>query len=213
MSLAAAAIALVVLLIIVSVFDSSYFEVRNFLILVPLVLLLVARLVAGWIRKPRARLLVAGAVMLTLLVGLADQQLNKANPRLFDFRGAIQDIEANAGPNSLVLYEPSDMRYVLEYYAPQLRSQPLAEAISAGREGSPVFVLASFQSNKTFFNQTNKVVGQLALLPNARAPLQDPANARLGVSMSSSALGRPSAPGHMGARAAAHGACAGGCAS
>jgi len=50
---------------------------------------------------------------------------------------------------------------VLEYYAPQLRRQPLSRAISAGREGSPVFVLASFQSNKAFFNQTNRVVGRL----------------------------------------------------
>ncbi len=62
MSLAAAAIALVVLLIVVSAFDRSYFEVRNFLILVPLVLLLIARLITGWIRQPRARLLVAGGV-------------------------------------------------------------------------------------------------------------------------------------------------------
>ncbi len=161
MGLAAAAIALVVLLIAVSAFDRSLFEIRNFLILVPLVLLLIARLITGWIRKPTARLLVAGGVMLTLVVGLADQQLNKANPRLFDFRGAIQDIKANGGPNSLVLYEPSDMRYVLEYYAPELRSQPLSEPVSAEREGSPVFVLASFQKNKAFFNETNKVVGQL----------------------------------------------------
>jgi uncharacterized membrane protein len=161
MSLAVAAAALVVLLIVVSAFDRSLFELRNFLILVPLVLLLIARLVAGWIRQPRTRLLVAGGVALTLLVGLADQQLNKANPRLFDFRGAIQDIRANGGPNSLVLYEPSDMRYVLEYYAPDLRSQPLSQAVSASREGSPLFVLASFQSNKAFFRQTNRVVGQL----------------------------------------------------
>jgi hypothetical protein len=128
---------------------------------VPLVLLLIARLVAGWIRQPRARLLVAGGVALTLLIGLADQQLNKANPRLFDFRGAIEDIKANGGPNSLVLFEPLDMRYVLEYYAPNLRSQPLSEPITAAAEGSPVFVLASFQSNQAFFNETNKVVGQL----------------------------------------------------
>jgi mannosyltransferase len=161
MSLAAAALALVVLVIVASVFDRSLFELRNFLILVPLVLLLIARLVTGWIRKPTARLLVAGGVVLTLLVGLTDQQLNKGNPRLFDFRGAIQDIRADAGPNSLVLFEPSDMRYVLEYYAPDLRSQPLSQAVSASREGSPVFVLASFQSNKAFFNETNKVVGQL----------------------------------------------------
>jgi uncharacterized membrane protein len=160
-TLAATALALVGLLIVASLFDRSLFEVRNFLILVPLVLLLIARLVTGWIRQPRARLLVAGGVILTLLLGLADQQLNKSNPRLFDFRGAIHDIQADAGPNSLVLYEPSDMRYVLEYYAPNLRSQPLTQPISASREGSPVFVLASFQSNRAFFNETNKVVGQL----------------------------------------------------
>jgi hypothetical protein len=99
--------------------------------------------------------------MATLVIGLVDQQLNKANPRLFDFRGAIQDIKADAGPNALVLYEPADMRYVLEYYAPELRRQGLARRISAATEGSPIFVLASFQSNRTFFNETNRIVGQL----------------------------------------------------
>jgi hypothetical protein len=161
MTLAAAAITLVALLIVVSTFDRSLFEVRNFLILVPLVLLLIARLITGWIRKPTARLLVAGGVAATLLIGLADQQLNQANPRLFDFRAAIQHIKADAGPDGLVLFEPSDMRYVLEYYAPDLRSQPLSQRLSARGEGSPLFVLASFQSNSVFFNQTNKVVGQL----------------------------------------------------
>jgi uncharacterized membrane protein len=161
MGLAAAAIALVVLLIVVSTFERSYFEVRNFLILVPLVLLLIARLITGWIRQSRARLLVAGGVAVTLLIGLADQQLNKANPRLFDFRTAISDIKANGGSDSLVLYEPSAMSYVLEYYAPNLRSQPLSAPITAATEGSPVFVLASFQDNKAFFNETNKAVGQL----------------------------------------------------
>ena len=160
-ALAAAAIVLVGLLIVVSVFDRSLFEVRNFLLLVPLVLLLIARLITGWIRHPRLRLLVAGAVAATLVLGLADEQLNKSNPRLFDFRGAINDIKANAGPNALVLYEPGDMRYVLEYYAPNIRRQPLTAAIKAGAEGSPLFVLASFQDNKRFFNQTNKTVGQL----------------------------------------------------
>jgi hypothetical protein len=106
-------------------------------------------------------LLVAGGVAVTLLIGLADQQLNKSNPRLFDFRGAIADIKANAGTTGLVLFEPSDMRYVLEYYAPDLRRQPLSVPITAGVEASPVFVLASFQSNPAFFDETNKVVGQL----------------------------------------------------
>lgn len=160
-ALGATAVALVALLVIVSAFDRSLFEVRNFLILVPLVLLLVARLITGWIRKPIPRLLVAGGVVLTLLLGLADQQANNANPRLFDFRGAIRDIQAYAGPGSLVLYEPQDMRYVLAYYAPHIRSQSLRTPVTAATEGSPVFVLASFQKNRSFFNETNKVVGQL----------------------------------------------------
>ena len=159
--LAAAALAPVVLLLGVSVFDRELFEVRYFLLVVPLLLLLVARLVTGWIRSPRARLLVAGGVVLTLLLGLANQQTNDGNPRLFDFRGAIHKIQADAGPRSLVLFEPPDMRYVLEYYAPELRRQPLRLGVPKRREGSPVFVLASFQDNPQFFNETNKVVGQL----------------------------------------------------
>ena len=39
--------------------------------------------------------------------------------------------------------------------------QPLTAPVSAGAEGSPVFVLASFQSNRRFFSDTNHVVGQL----------------------------------------------------
>jgi len=159
--LGAAALVPLVLLVAVSAFDRSLFEVRYFLIVVPLLFLLAARLVTGWIRQPRARVLVAGGVVLTLLIGLADQQLNKSNPRLFDFRGAIQEIKANSGPKTLVLFEPPDMRYVLEYYAPNLRRQPLQLGVPKRRRGSPVFVIASFQDNPRFFNETNKVVGQL----------------------------------------------------
>lgn len=160
--LAAAAFVPFVLLLIVSAFDRSLFEVRYFLLTVPLLLLLVARLVTGWLRAPRARLLAAGAVIVTLLAGLANQQLNKSNPRLFDFRDAIRAIVADAGPNSVVLAEPPDMRYVLDYYAPKLREQPLDVPLIARTEGSPIFVLASFQSNRAFFNETNRVVGQLS---------------------------------------------------
>jgi len=96
-----------------------------------------------------------------MLLGLADQQSNDGNPRLFDFRGAIKEIKADAGPKSLVLYEPPDMRYVLEYYAPELRRRPLRLGVPKRSAGSPVFVLASFQDNRLFFNRTNKVVGQL----------------------------------------------------
>ena len=90
----------------------------------------------------------------------ADQQLNKANPRLFDFRGAIQDIKANARPTASSCSSRPTCA-TCSSLAPNLRRQPLSQAVSARTEGSPVFVLASFRTNKAFFNETNKVVGQL----------------------------------------------------
>jgi hypothetical protein len=156
-----AALAPIVILIAVALFDRELFEVRYFLVAVPLLFLLMARLVTGWVRNPRARLAVAGVVVLTLLLGLWDEQSNDGNPRLYDFRGALEEIEKDAGPRSLVLYEPPDMRYVLEYYAPGLRSRPLRDGDPSRREGSPVFVLASFQDNQAFFDRTNRIVGKM----------------------------------------------------
>jgi hypothetical protein len=104
---------------------------------------------------------VTGVILATLLLGLYDQQVNDDNPRLYDFRGAIEEIEEVAGPESLLLFEPKDMRFVLDYYAPELRRRQLREGTPRRREGSPVIVLASFQDNQVFFDRTNRVVGKL----------------------------------------------------
>jgi uncharacterized membrane protein len=159
--LAVAAITPIVLLLGVAVYDRELFEVRYFLVAIPLLFLLIARLVTGWIRRPGARLAVTGVIVFTLLLGLADQQTNDGNPRLYDFRGAIEKIQDDAGPKSLVLFEPPDMRYVLDYYAPELRRRPLRQGVPRRREGSPVFILASFQDNQLFFDRTNRVEGKL----------------------------------------------------
>jgi uncharacterized membrane protein len=159
--LAVAAITPIVLLVFVALYDRELFEVRYFLVAVPLLFLLIARLLTGWIRRPEARLAAIGVVLVTLLLGLADQQTNDGNPRLYDFRGAIEQIQEDAGPRTLLLYEPPDMRYVLDYYAPELRRRPLRQGVPRRREGSPVIVLASFQDNQQFFDRTNRVVGKL----------------------------------------------------
>jgi hypothetical protein len=149
------------MLVVAAEYDRQLFEVRYFIVVLPLLLVLVARLVTGWLRRPAARYGVAGVIILTMLLGLADQQTNSDNPRLYDFRGAIKEIRADAGPKSLVLFEPPDMRFVLDYYAPNLRKRALALGKPPRSAGSPVFVLASFQDDPVFFNRTNKVVGQL----------------------------------------------------
>ena len=159
--LAVAAITPIVILVFVALYDRELFEVRYFLVAIPLLFLLIARLVTGWIRRPAARLAVTGVIVATLLVGLYDQQVNDDNPRLYDFRGAIEEVEEVAGPGSLLLFEPKDMRFVLDYYAPELRRRQLREGTPRRRDGSPVIVLASFQDNEAFFDRTNRVVGKL----------------------------------------------------
>jgi uncharacterized membrane protein len=159
--LAVAAAFPLLILVAAAEYDRQLFEVRYFIVVLPLLFILMARLVTGWLRKPAARYGVAGAFVLTMLLGLADQQTNDGNPRLFDFRGAIKEVRADAGPKSLVLFEPPDMRFVLDYYAPELRKRPLRDGKPRRSDGSPVIVLASFQDDPVFFNRTNKVVGQL----------------------------------------------------
>ena len=65
---------------VVALYDRELFEVRYFLVAIPLLFLLIARLVTGWIRSPAARLAVTGVIVGTLLVGLYDQQINDDNP-------------------------------------------------------------------------------------------------------------------------------------
>ena len=160
-TLAVAAAFPLVMLVAAAEYDRQLFEVRYFIVVLPLLLVLIARLVTGWLHRPAARYGVAGVIILTMLLGLADQQTNPDNPRLYDFRGAIKQIRADAGPKSLVLFEPPDMRFVLDYYGPKLRKRELRLGKPPRSEGSPVFVLASFQDDPVFFNRTNKVVGQL----------------------------------------------------
>ena len=195
--LAAAALVPIVLLFFVALFDRELFEVRYFLVTIPLLFLLVARLVTGWLRSQRGRAIAVSVVMATLLIGLLDQQLSDDNPRLFDFRGAIEAIEADAGPRSVVIYEPPDMRYVLEYYAPELRRQPLARSNPRRIRGTPVFVLASFQDNKAFFARTNKFIGQLDFFRRKVKTRQDARRRGWTSSDEHPPVGRPAAQGHL----------------
>src|SRR5919202_1652203 len=72
--LGVAALVPIVLLLGVAAFDRELWEVRYFLVAVPLLLLLIARLVTGWIRKPMGRFLVAGGGILPMLVRSAQHR-------------------------------------------------------------------------------------------------------------------------------------------
>ncbi|MDX6605852.1 MAG: mannosyltransferase [Solirubrobacterales bacterium] len=135
----------VVVLLFVGLVKRDLFEVRYFIATVPMMMLLLARAVAGGPRR-RTPAIVATAVLgLTLLIGLADQQLNPNNPRDFDFRGALEQIRSEAHPGDTVLYAPDYLRDVVGYYSPGVRTESLSDAVAHGMPTSGhIFLMGSF---------------------------------------------------------------------
>jgi hypothetical protein len=87
---------------------------------------------------------VTGALLATFVVGVADEQLAKSNPRDYDFRAALQAVRHQGRPGDTLLYAPVYLNDVIEYYAPGIRSQAIGpHPIAVPRHGR-VFVLGSF---------------------------------------------------------------------
>ena len=138
------------------------FEVRYFVGAVPLALLLIARATTSWTLRPRAALAATGVAAVALGLGLADQQLNGSNPRIYDFRGAIHDIEAHARPGDTIAYAPQYLGTVIDYYDRDgLRAVPLDRGLPVPRDGHRVFVLASFLDKAQYRDQAAKAVREL----------------------------------------------------
>jgi len=118
------------------------FELRYFSGAVPVILLLSARVVTAITRARNALLVAAGLAAATLAIGLVDQQLNGANPRLYDFEGALTQVHAgDDSATAVLLYSPDYLGDVIAYYAPELDTRPLGAELPA--DASTVWVLAS----------------------------------------------------------------------
>jgi hypothetical protein len=138
------------------------FEVRYFAGAVPLFALLIGRLLASF--KPRSLTLViaATAVGVALLAGLTDQQLNRTNPRFYDFQGATARILAEARPGDTVIYSPSFLEPIAEYYLPRQDTRPITKADAALRDvRGRVFVIASFLDRPSVAARTGAVISEI----------------------------------------------------
>ena len=118
------------------------FELRYFAGVVPLLLVLLARGVTAVFARHRTQVLGAMGCVLLLLVGLVDQQLNGANPRKYDFQGALEQVTQQAEPGDVLLYEPDYLADVVDYYAPGLDSRSI-DARSTVDPGARIWVLAT----------------------------------------------------------------------
>jgi len=137
------------------------FEVRYFIGAVPLVLLLIARAVTSWTPRRLTQVAAAALAAALLAAGLADQQLNGDNPRVYDFRGALGDIAQRARPGDVVVYTPQYLNHVVDYYAAGVDARPLGEDVPRPQRGRRVFVLGSFLDKPQFRDATLDAVRRL----------------------------------------------------
>lgn len=151
----------VAVLLVIGTFDPAVFEVRYFIAGVPVVSILLARLVLVWGRRRWGSVALAGAVLATLVVGLLDQQLDPANPRRYDYRQAIAAVRRAATPGTVLLYEPSETRYVLDYYSPGVLARPLEGPLPSRTQAQRVIVLGSFLDQARYRRAVDQQVGAL----------------------------------------------------
>ena len=139
----------------------NLFELRYFAGAVPVGLLLMARLATSTDNRGPRRLIV-GLVAVTLAVGLADQQLNGANPRLYDFRGALALVSAEVRPGDMVVYEPQFIGPVVDYYAAGLHAKPLDDGLRLPSRKHRIFVVGSFLDEPNSAAQVGNALHQLS---------------------------------------------------
>ncbi len=129
------------LLTAIGLFKHNLFEIRYIAMVVPLLMLLIARLATSWWSHKLGSVVVVGTLAITMIVGLADQQLNGANPRRYDFRGAFAEVTQRADENDVVVYKPDILQSLVGYYAPELDAR---RQLPAPRKDRQVFVVGSF---------------------------------------------------------------------
>jgi hypothetical protein len=140
------------------------FEVRYFIGAVPLALLLVARALTSWARRPAAVAIASAAAVGALGLALADQQLNGSNPRVYDFKTAVTAIEDRARPGDVLVFSPPYLEAVVGYYEGdgKLRMRPLEGDVPEPRRGRRVFLLASFLDKPQYRQATAEAVRRLS---------------------------------------------------
>jgi uncharacterized membrane protein len=121
------------------------FEVRYFLLSVPLLLLLLASYIDD-VRTRAGRAVASGLLLVPLAVGLVNQQTSEVNPRAYDFDDIIDEVRAAAGPDDLLVYEPWYLEETIAYYGEDLEAVPLRELdeLPDRDDVETVFVVGSF---------------------------------------------------------------------
>jgi hypothetical protein len=148
------------------------FEVRYFAATAPLLLVLLARAATGWARQGVATLAIGVVLVGGMGMAAADQQLNGSNPRVYDFEGAVGEVNKEARAGDVLVYEPAFLTDVINYYGPNLRSRPLEKGVP--KHARRVFLLTSFQDIATHRQATKAAMKKLGRAYHLRAQIRRP---------------------------------------
>lgn len=139
----------------------QFFELRYFTSLVPLLLLVMGRTAATWSRGQLGRVLLPAVLTVSLLSGLADQQVNTANPRVYDFRGALTFVADRGDSNDVMIYAPVFLKDEVAYYQTATSVLPVSGVVPRRAPGRRVFVLGSFLDDKATSAAVGTALAQL----------------------------------------------------
>lgn len=126
-----------------AVFKPTLLDVRYVSGLVPLLVVLLARVVTGCTRRQGSAWLACGLLACVLGYGLYDQQSNGSNPRRYDFQRAVTTVVHHWHGGDRILYDPSDLGEVIDYYAPGRSRAPLQTAKTQPPAHGTLWVLTS----------------------------------------------------------------------
>jgi hypothetical protein len=141
------------------------FDLRYFIGCVPLLVMMAARAVTTWPKRAISVAAATGLMATSLVVGLADQQLNGSNPRRYDFQPALANVAALASPRDQLILAPSDLADLSRFYQPRLRdvldNGPVMSTVARTRQDEKVFVLGSFFSTANNSARISDIVDTL----------------------------------------------------
>lgn len=140
--------------------SAETFTLRYLSPVVPVLLLLVARLITRVVWSELATWLVTGALVVSLTVALVDQQVNGENPRRYDFREALQSVTRTSQPGDVIVYAPTYLRDVIHYYAPKIPTYDASGDLLIPTPGR-VIVLGSFFEVGGMYEQIGTVLAHL----------------------------------------------------
>jgi Dolichyl-phosphate-mannose-protein mannosyltransferase len=113
----------------------SLAEVRYFAGAVPVLFILLAAGLATVVTSRSAQYVAIGGLLASMLIAVGLQETSTDNPRLYQYREAVEKIRSTAEAGDVVAYAPFYMNYVLEYYEPGVPSMRATDDLpaSAGR--------------------------------------------------------------------------------